>query len=165
MLHSFLPAISVILLAATCVNADDYLLRIETIGFRDRPQREEEPTQEILESIEIVTRVNQPFYGSSTIGAAKISINGRLEQSKDGSFRVQFRYRKSRYSGESITGPKGLENPATESKEINLTSRVELQRAVELGGGDKVTTTQDGSVLRTKTRSVLSLVKYDPEGN
>ncbi len=36
MLHSFLPAISVILLAATCVNADDYLLRIETIGLRTK---------------------------------------------------------------------------------------------------------------------------------
>ena len=165
MLRFCLAAISIILLACTCVKADDYLLRLETTGFRDRPQHENQPTQEILESIEIVARVSQPFYGNSTIGSARISINGILEQLKDGRFRVQIRYRKSTDSGESIPGPNGLKIPITKSTNINTTAIVELQKTAELGKDDGITRTQDGTELETKTRSVLSLVKFDPARN
>ena len=153
MLRSFLPAIFVIFLACTFVSADDYLLRIETIGFRDQQQREKEPTKETLESIELVTRVNQPFYGNFKMGAAKISIHGILEPTKDGGFEIRFTYRRSKYSG------------TTESTEISSTFRIELQQAVELGRSDKIIDTPNGRVTSSKTRSVLSLEKFDPDGN
>ena len=159
--HS-LTAISCFLFFCTSLTADDYLLRLETTGFRDRPQNEKLPAQEILESIEIVARINQPFYGNSTIGSAKISINGMVEQLNDGRFRAQIRYRRSTDSGESIKGPNGLQIPITKSTNINTTAIVELQKPAELGKDDGINRTQDGTELKTKTRSVLSLVKFDP---
>ncbi|MEZ6137252.1 MAG: hypothetical protein R3C53_20375 [Pirellulaceae bacterium] len=159
--HS-LTAISFVLLFCTSLTADDYLLRLETTGFRDRPANEKLPAQEILESIEIVIRINQPFYGKSTIGSAKISINGMVEQLNDGRFRAQIRYRRSTDSGESIKGPNGLQIPITKSTNINTTAIIELQTPAELGKNDAINRTQDGTELKTKTRSVLSLAKFDP---
>lgn len=165
MLRRCLTAISMILLACTCVRADDYLLRLETTGFRDRPQNEKQTTQEILESIEIVARANQRFYGNSTIGSARISINGILEQLNDGRFRVQIRYRKTTDSGISMPGPNGLQIPITFSTRIDTTAIVELQKTAELGKDDRIKRIQDGTELKTETRSVLSLVTFDPARN
>lgn len=159
--HS-LTAISCIFFLCTSLSADDYLLRLETTGFRDRPQNEKLPAQEILESIEIVARINQPFYGNSTIGLSKISINGMVEQLNDGRFRAQIRYRRSMDSGESIKGPNGLQIPITKSTNINTTAIVELQKPAELGKDDLIKRNQDGTALKTKTQSGLSLVKFDP---
>lgn len=159
--HSLI-AISCFFFLCTSLTADDYLLRLETTGFRDRPQSEKLPAQEILESIEIVARINQPFYGNCTIGSAKISIKGMVEQLNNGRFRAQIRYRRSTDSGESIKGPNGVQIPVTKSTNINTTVIVELQKPAELGKDDAIKYTEDGKELKTKTRSVLSLVKFDP---
>jgi hypothetical protein len=157
-----LSAISLVSLCCTSLTADDYLLRLETRGFRDLPQNEKPPAQQILESIEIVARINQPFYSNSTIGSAKISIKGLVEKLKDGRFRAQIQYRRSSDSGESITGPNGLRIPITTSTNINTTTIIEIQKPAELGNEDGITRTRDGTELKTKTQSVLSLVKFDP---
>ena len=96
----YLIAILMVLLANTCTRAKDYLLRLETSGFRDRSQHDQQQDLTILESIEIIARVNQPFYGNTTIGSAKISVSGIMEQLNDGRFRVQIRSRKSTASDE-----------------------------------------------------------------
>lgn len=165
MYRSFFSAILVVLFASECVIADDFLLRLETIGFRDRPQHEKEPPQEVLESMEIVARVNQPFHGSATLGAEKISFHGILEQEKDGRFRVQFKYRKSKARRASSAVSQGELNPLIEASEFGSTNNVELDKSIELGGTNKSTRTQDGQVSKTETRSRLSLLNYDPSKN
>ena len=158
-------AILMVLLASTCTRAEDYLLRLETSGFRDRPQQEQQLAPTILESIEIVARVNQPFYGNTTIDSAKISISGILEQLNDGRFRVQIRSRKSTTSGESVLGPNGLQLPITKSTNIDTSAIVELNKAAELGKDNGASVSKNGEELITKTRSVLFLQKFVPSRN
>ena len=161
-------AILMFLLASTCTRAEDYLLRLETSGFRDRPQQEQQEQQlapTILESIEIVARVNQPFYGNTTIDSVKISISGILEQLNDGRFRVQIRSRKSTTSGESVLGPNGLQLPITKSTNIDTSTIVELNKAAELGKDNGAFVSKNGEELITKTRSVLFLQKFVPSRN
>ncbi len=158
-------AILMVLLASTCTRAEDYLLRLETSGFRDRPQQEQQLAPTILESIEIVARVNQPFYGNTTIDSAKISISGILEQLNDGRFRVQIRSRKSTASDEFAPGPNGVKMPIIKSTNIDTSAIVELKKTAELGKDNSVSRSRNGLELMTKTRTVLILEKFDPSRN
>ena len=160
---SLLP-IAFVLLLCFSLSADDFLLRLDTMGFRDKTQNDELRGETILESIEVVVRVNQPFYCRSTIGAAKISFSGLLEQLNDGKFRTHIRYHRSIESGESIKGPNGLPIPITKSTNINTAAIIEVQKTAELGKEDTIIHTRDGTELKTKTTSILSLTRFDPSG-
>ena len=157
--------VAIALLACTCGHAEDYLLRIETIGFRDRPENEKQSAETTLETIEIIARANQPFYGRSSFGSAKLSITGVLEQLKDGRFRTQIRFRSAVDSGQSILGPNGLEIPITKSTNFETSAIVELQHPVELGKADAHNQSHEGKSVKTQTRTILSLVKYEPPSN
>ena len=161
MLRTCLSTISLVWLLCTCAHAEDYLLRLETSGFRDASQQENLPPEKTLESIEVVARVGEPFYGNSTIGSAKISLHGVLEQLKDGRFRVQLQYRKSAESDESIAVPNGARVPITKSTNIDTTVILELKKAADLGIVDANNRTFGGVEKRTKTHSTLTLEKFD----
>lgn len=158
-----LAIVSIAFLACANVRADDYLLRLETNGFRDRPMQEQQPIEQTLESMEVVARVNQPFYGNCTLGSTRFSIDGFLEQLKDGRFRVRIRYHKATDSGESVPGPNGLQIPITRTTNINTTAIVELQKTVELGKSDGINRGPHGVELKTRTISLVSLVRFDPD--
>ena len=162
MLQSCTTYVVAFLLACTCARADDHLLRLETIGFRDSPVQEQQPADKTLESIETVARIGQPFYANCSAGPTRLSIYGVLEQLSDGRFRVQIRYRRSVDSGQSIPGPNGTQIPITKSTNIETTAIVELQKPAELGKDNSIHRDQAGTELRTRTRSLLSLTRFSP---
>ncbi len=84
MIRCYFAAILLTLFVSTYAVADDYLLRLETVGLRDLPNGDQEPDSKTLESVEIVVRNNNSFYGSTTIDIHKISISGMIQESKDG---------------------------------------------------------------------------------
>ncbi len=56
MIKFYFAAILLTLFSSTYAVADDYLLRLETVGLRDLPNGDQEPDSGIRESIEIVVR-------------------------------------------------------------------------------------------------------------
>ena len=165
MLRTGSTAISIALLACTCINADDYLLRLETTASSDKSQNGRRATEQILESIEVIARVNHAFYGSSTIGSGRMSIAGTLEQLEGGRFRVNILYRKSADSGESVPGPNGIQIPIRKSMSIDTMAIVELHKTAELAKDVGGTRAREGTESVTETRTLLSLREFDAGRN
>ena len=111
MIKCYPAAILLTLMSATCAVADDYLLRVETVSLRELPNGERAPDASVPESIEIVVRNNSAFFGSTTIGVDKISIRGMIQESGDGTLRVEIHYKKASDTGEFVPGVDGKKRP------------------------------------------------------
>ena len=121
-------AILLTLLSGTSAIADDYLLRVETVGLRELPNGDQEPDSKVPESIEIVVRNNDSFYGSTTIGVDKISIRGVIRESDDGKLRVEIHFKKSSDTGEVVPGVDGKKHPIRKNLTFDSSAK-----SVELG--------------------------------
>lgn len=157
MIRCYSAAFLLTLIASTYAVADDYLLRLETVGLRDLPNGDQEPESEILESVEIVVRNNNSFYGSTTIGVDKISVSGKVRESRDERLRVEMHYKRSSDTGESVPGVDGKRHPIREGFTFNTTAKT-----VELG---KPVVT-DARVSRSKSIRITILIDdFDPSRN
>ena len=128
MIKCYFAAILLTLSSSAYAVADDYLLRLENVGLRDLPNGDQEPDSRVPESIEIVVRNNNSFYGSTTIGVDKISIRGMIRESLDERLRVEIHYKKSSDTGEFVPGVDGKKHPIR--KHLTFDSSANL---VELG--------------------------------
>ena len=66
--------------------ADEYVLRIETVGYRnlaESSKAEEKP----MDSIEVIAKVDEAFFGKAAFGNSKITMSGKLKKLKDGRIR------------------------------------------------------------------------------
>lgn len=156
MIKWYFAAILLTLFSGTCSIADDYLLRVETVGLRELPNGDQEPDSQVPESIEIVVRKNNSFYGSTTIGIDKISIRGMIRESDDGKLRVEIHYKKSSETGEFVPGVDGKNRPIRKSLTFDFDSSANL---VELGKP----VAHDALVSNSKrTRLTLFIDHFDP---
>lgn len=153
----YFAAILLTLFVNTYAVADDYLLRLETVGLRDLPNGDQEPDSKSLESVEIVVRNNNSFYGSTTIGIDKISISGMVQESKDGRLRVEIHYMRISDTGESVPGVDGQRHPISKGFSFATTERlVELGKPVET----------DALVSRSRSiRTTLLIDYFEASGN
>ena len=161
MLRSYLLVFLVITLACSNLFAEDYLIRIETIGFRDKQVSRKQPVPKTLESIEVVARVNQSFHATSTFGDQKISISGKLEQETNGDFCIRINFSSIEESQIVIPGLDGQKLPISSSG-VKTKTRFKLNTPTTLGGINS-TSTEGGKETSTSTQSILTVVKYAPE--
>lgn len=157
-------AFLVLVLASSIVSAEDYLLRIEAVGFRERKVDAPASPQEILDSIEVVAKPNEPFYASATIGAQKVSLKGVIERLDDGRFKVQFKYAYTKFAEKLLPVPNAQKTPLVSAESgVNSTSTiVNLGIPIPLGGMDSSKTEKDKAMYQSNTKNVLSLIKFDP---
>lgn len=157
MIKCFFAAILLTLFTNTYAVADDYLLRLETVGLRDLPNGDQEPDSGIHESIEIVVRNNNSFCGSTTIGVDKISIRGMIQESPDEKLRVEIHYRSFSDSGEFVPGVDGKRLPIRKGFTFDSSANI-----VELGKP----VVFDGLVSQSKRKRLTLLIDYfDPTRN
>ncbi len=88
----------------------------------------EEPSSEVPESVEMVVRNKNSFYGSTTIGVDKISIRGMIREADDGRLRVEIHYKKSYDTGKFVPGIDGEKHPIRKAFTFDSSANV-----VELG--------------------------------
>jgi hypothetical protein len=154
MIKCCFAATLLILFSGTCAIANDYLLRVETVGLRELPNGDQEPDSRVAESIEIVVRNNNSFYGCTTIGIDKISIRGMIRESDDGRLRVEIHFKKSSDTGEVVPGVDGKKHPIRKNLTFDSSANlVELGKPVVL----------DGLVSNSKRKRLTLLIDhFDP---
>ncbi len=154
MIKCYFAAILLTLFSGTCAFAGDYLLRVETVGLRELPNGDKEPDSSVPESIEIVVRNNSAFFGSTTIGVDKISIRGILQESGDGTLRVEIHYKKSSDTGEFGPVVDGKKLPIRKNLTFNSSENsVQLGKPVVL----------DALVSNSKRKRLTLLIDhFDP---
>lgn len=157
MIKCYFAAILLTLFSCTYAVADDYLLRLETVGLRELPNGDQEPESGIPESIEIVVRNNNSFYGSTTIGVYKTSIRGMIQELQDEKLRIEIHYKSFSDTGEFVLGVDGKRHPIRKGLTFDSSANfVELGKPVFF----------DGLVSQSKRKRLTLLIDcFDPTRN
>lgn len=142
------------LFAITNCAAADYLLRIETAELRGLPNGTQEPDLKTRETVEILVHAGKAFYLNTKNGADRVQVTGRLEESNDGTQRLEVNYRKTSASAETVPGADGQRLPVSNAIEVKTDAiSVRLGKAIEF----------DASVSGSrKIRAILSVSNFDP---
>ena len=142
----FILIASAIYFSCAAAHADDYLLRLDTIGFVDAPASEKDPKETIFRSIEVVVRPKSAFYSKVEMGTQKkLTLAGKLSPADDGGFHVQIRYA---YSIEAGT------------TRIETIASIAVGEPHTIGGLEKKSSVSGKPTQVSKTRYVLVLAKY-----
>ncbi len=138
---------------------DEYLLRVDTIGYLD--STEEVPKESVLHSIEVLARANETFHSKVSVGSETLIMSGKLHQ-QDGEFRVQFRSTHSVDTGTVIRGAP----PVSNKTGVQTTVVVAAGKSIVIGDvtATRDETTDKSEIARVKSnkRFVLLLSEYQP---
>src|SRR5688572_12266571 len=77
-------------LFAQFASAEDYLLRLETVGYTDQ-LKEDKPKESSLGTIETLVQPHGKFHIRSVNGRRTYGMSGELQPDDRGGFRVQIR--------------------------------------------------------------------------
>ena len=137
---------------------EDYLLRVEMRGYEKSP--EDHPEEKLLQSIEVVTRLNQTFHGKSQSGRYAQTFNGKLTQKK-GKYQVQLEYLRTVDLGD---GPDVFGNPQLGETRIKTSNHAcQLDKASFIGGMKTESQTNSCPLMRSKLLIYLQVTRYVPQ--
>lgn len=122
---------------AACDSAaigNDYVLRIDTMGYTDEATDETEPCETTLRSIEVIARPHFPFHGRVSIGAETLSISGKLRPADKGEFVVQLQYEHSFDTGMAVPGDDGTPEPVIGRSSLQTAISIHAGTYVDIGG-------------------------------
>ncbi len=159
----------ILLAAVSCtlnpvaVLAEEYIVRLETVGYVDRPMSEEASEEVTLRSIEVVARVGAAFHGKVAVRKETLRLTGELRPASDGRFTVEFRYEYKIDTGTfGPTADGGWERKFAGDELLN-TATLALDDPVAISGSDTVSGFADGRQLKSKLRDVLVVTRYEAE--
>lgn len=142
---------------ANAAIADDYIVRVDTIGYIDRPATEEKLTETVLQSIEVVTDANLRFHGKVTLGARTLQLRGKLTLSDTGDVFVQIRYADCVELSETVLTETGKSEPLLDESKIQSGISIPLGKPTTIGGFEN-TKTQTQNAATKSTKSKLNYV-------
>jgi hypothetical protein len=148
---------------APTAKAEDYVVRIDTLGYHDAPTSEVEPPERILRSIELVCRPDQPAQCQVTIGKETLSLRATLRLLERDRLSVEIDFLRSIDSSDIILDEFGRQT--TRRDEMRAVTRAggALDTAMVLGGFD-TTRKSDGDVERKSSeRFKLTVRTFEPK--
>lgn len=113
--------------------ADDYLVRVETIGFVNEPDVADHQ-ENVLRSIETVARPGASFHNRVTIGGQTITLSGELHMAEGGGYRVIVRHQFSIDTGLTIPGADAARKPVVDSSSVATTVEVDVDNPIVISG-------------------------------
>ncbi len=149
-------------LCASIAIADDYLLRLDTIGYVDRPAAEKHPKETVLRSIEVVARPGSVFHGKVRVGTVQtLTLTGKLSPADKGGFTLLIRYVHSIDSGVTVLTEDGKRKPLLDTTAFHTTIAISLGDPVTIAGASSKTSQFGKPKVKSKTRYVFRLSKYE----
>jgi hypothetical protein len=142
--------------------AEDYLLRLDTMGYVDRPATEQHPNETTLRSIEVATRPESAFHCKVRMGTQQTLLTGRLSSKKNGNFTLQLRYVRSIDTGVTIPTGHCRHKPLLGTTEIDTTVTISLGDPATVASFDTETERSGHPKDKSKTRYVVLLTKHEP---
>ncbi|MFN0195934.1 MAG: hypothetical protein ACKVT0_04270, partial [Planctomycetaceae bacterium] len=152
----------------SATHADDYLLRIDTVGYVDIPADEKDPKETTLRSIEVVAHPESTFHSKVTTkvstGWERLKVKGKFRPADDGGFEMQINYDYSIDTEQGVTTEDGVWIPNRDTMSLSTTvAFVAGEDSVTLRGPIETTKNEEGKPeLRSKIQFVLHLSKYTP---
>lgn len=157
-----LLALAVHASCAASAIADDYLVRLDAIGYVDVPASERDPEEAVLYSIEVVVRPQTPFHAKAQIGPQTLTLSGKISQFENGDFVGQVRYAHSADTGIIIPTEDGRGKPSRSLSSSQTQIMIGLGDSVCIGGNLGRTRHEGKGETVYKVLCFLTLTKYEP---
>jgi hypothetical protein len=158
----FLLAIAMNCSPAVVVHADDYRLQVETIEHKFTGEEDKNASkEEVVNSIEVLTRPGEKFHTKVVIGTRTIVVSGKLKQDKDGNFVVQIRHFESVESGHFVNIVAGVGQPLLDISAVSTQVGVVVDTPFDVGGMTTAMAEAGKEAITRKRRIVLTLTKVD----
>ncbi len=144
--------------------ADDYLLRVDEIGFVDRLPAEKDLPETTFRSVEVVVRPDSTFHTKTVIGTETVIVSGKLCPKDKGGFSLQIHYEHTVVdTGIILPNEDGIMKPLLHIMSANTTIAIAVDESVALGGFES----KDGDMVNpdkhSKSRFALVLAKHKPQ--
>ncbi|WP_145224093.1 hypothetical protein [Gimesia algae] len=155
---------------STCVTAaaeDLYLLRLDAVGY-DKSS-EEPPQEEVMQSIEVVARLDELFHSKVKTGPETQMLSGKF-YAEEGELKVRLHYRRLVNVGTVV--PVAIDSegtvitePVLDRSEIQTTVDLEVDQSTSVGGFETDSIRTQGSTTtssKSKVNYQLFLSRYEP---
>jgi len=166
MMRSTLIGVAMCCVTSATAYANDYIVRVECIGYLDKPATDKRPLEAVLRSIEVIARAESPFHGKMILGDKTLVLRGELKPAKNGRFDVEVDVRYLQSPKTDPTGP--VEHARTEVIRVlhalKTSAVLDLDEPVIIGR-TKLSTPINGSnepSIQTRIRHMLVITKYKP---
>ena len=163
MFKSLVLAMVICCSGASSAIAEDYLLRIDEIGFVDRPASERDLPESTLRSVEIVVRPDSTFHTKTINGAETVAVSGKLSPQEKGGFLLQILYSYRVVDTDiSVPNEHGIKIPGLNTFGVN--TEIELALDESVATSSLVTKTGDSGnpEKHSAKRLELILTKHTP---
>lgn len=144
--------------------AEDYLLRVDVIGFVDRLTSEKDQAEQTLRSVEVVVRPDSTFHTKIKTGPETVIVSGKLSSRDNGGFSLDIVYEHTVVvdTGISLPNEEGIKKPVLDTTRINTTIAIAVDESVALGGLERKSGEPSNPEKHSKTRLALALTKHTP---
>ena len=132
--RSIVLAMVVCCSCASFAVAEDYLLRVDAIGFVDRLPAEKDLPETTLRSVEVVVRPDSPFHTKTIIGAETVIVSGKLCPKDKGGFSLQILYMRTVDTGIRLPNELGIKKPSLDTTALHTTNAIAIDESFALGG-------------------------------
>ncbi|QDT51943.1 hypothetical protein Pan258_60400 [Symmachiella dynata] len=144
----------------TSALADDYLVRLDKIGYVEQSVEGAEPKEKVLQSIEVIARPDSPFRAKVVIGMKTEILAGKLRRGEKNDFTIDIQYHHIVDTGDLIPTEDGRGKPRLNITKMKTTLTISEGKPILMGGID--TGKQQDGQLKSKSRYVLVVTKYQP---
>lgn len=147
----------------TTATADEYLLRVDAIGYLDKSVTEVAPKETVLRSIEVVVRPDTAFHSKVITGKQTLAVSGKLRSTDDGRFDVQIRHVYAVDTGITVATKDLGRESVVDGTTMQTGIKITVGDPLTLGCVGSTTREADKPARRSETRYVLSLTKHTPD--
>ena len=148
---------------ASSAIADDYLLRVDEIGFVDRLPAEKDLPETTFRSVEIVVRPDSTFHTKTITGPETVIVSGKLRSKESGGFSLDIVYEHTVVDIEIILpNEEGIQKPLRHTTRVNTTIAIAVDESVVLGGNETKHGEPSHPIKHSKTRITSVLTKHKP---
>jgi len=151
--------------ALAIAEEEEYVLRLDTIGYPEIPATVNDPKETVLRSIEVLACSESSFHGSVNIGKQALTLSGKLRTATNGEFNVRIRYAHSIDKGESVLSEDGKRKPSPRTTTVETNVTIAVDNSMVVGGLESKTNRSGLPVNKSKIQYVLTLAKYEPTGD
>ena len=143
--------------------AEDYLLRVDVIGFVDRLTSEKDQAEQTLRSVEVVVRPDSTFHTKIKTGPETVIVSGKLSSRDNGGFSLDIVYEHTVVDIEIILpNEEGIQKPLRHTTRVNTTIAIAVDESVVLGGNETKHGEPSHPIKHSKTRITSVLTKHKP---
>lgn len=155
-----------VLLISPAAFAEEYLIRVEAVGYEDVAVSEKVPDERLFHSIEVSAGPDREFFSQVRMGTETLSVEGRLNPEADGNLSLEIKHGHEADTGASVPTGEGTREPVLDETRIETRIQCKLGQRILVGGIETVATSNVAgkeSTTKSKRHFFVTIIRRTPE--